>query len=141
MSYKALKAKLLSSWVGKSEKAKVDFAFQITDLMKSKSINKKQLAEQLGSSPSYITKVLRGDQNLSIESIYKIADALSADVHLKMVDKESESLHTLNAKTGQWIECISSYKKENITNKYDYRNKGYAIDLHNISGEGRRTYA
>ena len=46
MSYKALKAKLLSSWVGKSEKAKVDFAFQITDLMKSKSINKREASLQ-----------------------------------------------------------------------------------------------
>ena len=45
MSYKALKAKLLSSWVGKSEKAKVDFAFQITDLMKSKRQEIPQLIE------------------------------------------------------------------------------------------------
>lgn len=140
MSFKALKDKIRSTWQGKAGNAKMSFAFQITDLMKAKNISNKALADKLKTSSAYITKVLRGDQNLSIESIYKIADALEADVHLKMVDKNNQSLHTLNARTGQWIESISS-QKSHISKNIDFRHKGCVIDIREFASNGDRKYA
>jgi len=140
MNFKALKERILSTWSGKVENAKMNFAFQMTDLMKEKSISNKVLADKLKTSAAYITKVLRGDQSLSIESIYKIADALGADVHLKMVDKNSHSLRTLNARTIQWLESIStqkSYSSKNI----DLRHKGCVIDIREFASNGYRKCA
>ena len=140
MNFKEIREKLLSTWSGKAENAKMDFAFQMTDLMKAKCISNKTLADKLKTSAAYITKVLRGDQNLSIEGIYKIADALDADVHLKMVDKHSQSLHTLNARTGQWIESISNQKSHGSRN-INLRPKGRVIDLREFACNGDRKYA
>jgi len=95
MSFKALKAKLAKSWIGKAGKAKMEFAFRIHELMTDANMSNKDLAEKIGSSNAYITKVLRGDQNLSIESIHKIADALEAEVSINMARKNF---------TGKWLE-------------------------------------
>ena len=89
MSYKALKAKLLSRWQGKAEASKMKFAFRITDLLKRNSMSNKDLADKLYTSNAYVTKMLRGDQNFSIESMHKIADALDAEFCFHLSPKGS----------------------------------------------------
>ncbi|MFT5815784.1 MAG: transcriptional regulator with XRE-family HTH domain [Psychroserpens sp.] len=87
MGYKALKAKLLSKWEGKAETSKMKFAFRITDLLKHNNMSNKHLADKLDTSNAYVTKILRGDQNFSIESMHKIADAVNADLSFHLSHK------------------------------------------------------
>jgi transcriptional regulator with XRE-family HTH domain len=90
MSYKALKAKLLSKWEGKAETSKMKFAFKITDILKHNNMSNKDLADKLETSNAYVTKILRGDQNFSIESMHKIAGALNAELSFHLSPKGSK---------------------------------------------------
>ena len=43
-------------------------------------MNQKTLAEKLGVKPQYISKLLKGEQNLSLQTIGKLSDALGVEL-------------------------------------------------------------
>ena len=43
-------------------------------------MNRKQLAEKMNCSPQYISKVLKGHENLSLETLSKIEMALGISI-------------------------------------------------------------
>jgi transcriptional regulator with XRE-family HTH domain len=43
-------------------------------------LTQKQLAEQMGCSQQYVSKVLKGQENLSLETISKIEDCLNISI-------------------------------------------------------------
>lgn len=43
-------------------------------------MNQKKLAEQIGVSPQYISKVVKGEENLSLETIAKLSEALGVEL-------------------------------------------------------------
>ena len=55
-------------------------AMRMLDRMEALSLTQKALAERLGCSQQYISRVLKGTENLSIESISKIEAALEMDI-------------------------------------------------------------
>ena len=89
-----------SYWI---ERAKNSFALMVERVMKQKDVKKKDLAEKLGQSPANISKVLRGDANLTIETMTKLALALDAEVSIqltpRMVSAESWSEYTASSHT------------------------------------------
>lgn len=62
----------------------VEFTEEISRLMKEKNVSRSVLAERIGHSPAYVTKVLRGDANLTIASMVKLARALGAEVRVHL---------------------------------------------------------
>ena len=76
----------------------LDVATRVIDAMENRGITRSDLARRLGVNPAYITKILHGHANLSLESLAKVAFAmglkwecilLSADAQLgpfSMVD-------------------------------------------------------
>ena len=48
--------------------------------MKSRGLTRSALAEKIGTSPAYITKILRGDTNFTLDSMVKIANVLNCDL-------------------------------------------------------------
>ena len=48
-------------------------------------LTQKDLAERMGCSQQYVSKVLRGQENLSIETICKIENALEIELLPEMV--------------------------------------------------------
>ena len=50
------------------------------------------LAEAAGVSPAYITKVLRGDENLTVQTMVKLALALDAKVRIHIADVDAETM-------------------------------------------------
>lgn len=62
----------------------VEFTEGLYDLMQKKNISRKELANRLGTSPSYITKVLRGDINFTIDSMVKLARAAGGTVQVNV---------------------------------------------------------
>ena len=62
------------------EQAKVEIAEQIYRLMQQKNISNVELARRLGSSKAYVTKILQGNTNFTIESLIKISRSLSCQV-------------------------------------------------------------
>ena len=55
--------------------------------MKKLGINKKELAEKLNVSKSYITQLLKGKSNMTIETLIKVAEALGMTLQIKLVEK------------------------------------------------------
>ena len=61
-------------------------AIAMLDRMEQLGLTQKKLAELMGCSQQYISKVLKGMENLSIETIFKIEDALQLHILPKMVE-------------------------------------------------------
>ena len=71
-----------------AEKNKLDFSVELFQIMKRRGISKKELAERLGTSQAYITKVFRGDANFTLDSMTKLVQALDAKIAIQIVPKE-----------------------------------------------------
>lgn len=55
-------------------------ALLMLDKMDMLGMNRKQLAEKMNCSPQYISKVLKGQENLSLETLSKIEMALGVSI-------------------------------------------------------------
>lgn len=51
-------------------------ALTMLDKMENMGLTQKMLAERMGCSQQYISKILRGKENLSLETLCKIEEAL-----------------------------------------------------------------
>ena len=60
--------------------AKLDkIAMEMLDRMDFLGVNQKELAQRMGCTPQYVSKILKGKENLSLETICKIEDALDME--------------------------------------------------------------
>ena len=57
-----------------------NIAMMMLDKMEELGLTQKSLAEKMGCSQQYISKVLKGTENLSIETISKIEAALGLEI-------------------------------------------------------------
>ena len=55
-------------------------AMQMLSKMEETGINQRGLAERMGCSQQYVSKILKGQENLSIETICKIEEALEIEL-------------------------------------------------------------
>jgi transcriptional regulator with XRE-family HTH domain len=69
----------------------LEFIEEISRLMKEKNVSRSILAERIGHSPAYVTKVLRGDANLTVATMVKLARALDAEVRIHLAPKGSRT--------------------------------------------------
>jgi transcriptional regulator with XRE-family HTH domain len=76
----------------------LDFAESVDRLMRNKGMSRTDLAKKLGTSLPYVTKVLRGEANFTLETMAKIAMAIDATVEVRLVDNETSSLFFVPAR-------------------------------------------
>ncbi|WP_051524384.1 helix-turn-helix domain-containing protein [Sulfurihydrogenibium subterraneum] len=88
----------------------LDLSYYLKQLMIEKGLNKKQLAQKMGVSPAYITKIFSG-QNISLKTVAKILSALEVDAGIKIIDREK-----ISYKTAPNRDLFKVIKKE-ITNE------------------------
>ena len=74
----------------------LDLSYYLKQLMIEKGVNKKQLAQKMGVSPAYITKIFSG-QNISLKTVAKILSALEVDAGIKIIDREKHHEKTKKA--------------------------------------------
>jgi len=60
----------------------------------TKGWTQERLAESIGSTPSYIGRLERGEQNVKLQTVEKISVALEVDTHLLFVDENDEFLRS-----------------------------------------------
>lgn len=65
--------------------AQLDFALELKRLMDEREVKKTDLADILQVSKPMITKLLRGDSNLTIETMVKASRALSGKLLVRIV--------------------------------------------------------
>ncbi len=73
---KAFARKENKGWLRHSQQ----IAMLMLDKMDEMNITQKAVAEKMGCSQQYISKILKGSENLSIETIYKIETSLDLKI-------------------------------------------------------------
>ncbi|WP_448529901.1 helix-turn-helix transcriptional regulator [Raineya sp.] len=75
------------NWIAEEEEWQKNFdwikvshqiAFRILELLDQKGISQKELAERMGVSPQQISKIVKGNENLTLETIVKLEKCLGA---------------------------------------------------------------
>lgn len=74
-----------------AEGVALEFTEELSRLMKEKNVSRSVLAERIGHSPAYVTKVLRGNANLTIATMVKLARALGAEVRIHLTPAGSRT--------------------------------------------------
>lgn len=69
------------------EWAKNNIAEQIFTAMRREDVKKAELARRLGKSRAYITQILQGNVNFTVESLVRIAIALDSRFEVKISPK------------------------------------------------------
>ncbi len=77
-----------SYWTGR---AVHEFTEDIFTLMEQRGVTRAELARRMGSSPAYVTKMLRGNTNFTIESMVRIARALDGKLSLHVGRNEDQT--------------------------------------------------
>jgi transcriptional regulator with XRE-family HTH domain len=67
----------------------IDINEQIVRLMKHLDMNKSQLAEKLGVSNAYVTKLLGGNENLTIKQLVRIVAVLNSRIDVAVAPKNA----------------------------------------------------
>ena len=68
----------------RAEGASIRFTEDLVARMKASGLTRSALAEKIGSSPAYVTKILRGDTNFTLDSMVKIAHALGCELTIEL---------------------------------------------------------
>ncbi len=76
-----------SYWV---EKAKLDYSVALERQRKVAGFSYSDIAKKISSSAAYITKVFRGDSNLTIESMVKLSRAVGGRLDIRIVDEKAQ---------------------------------------------------
>lgn len=76
-------------WV---EDATVSFTSQLYSIMRRKGISATALAEKLGITQPYITRVLKGRDNLTIATMVKLARAVGVRLQISLLDEADATL-------------------------------------------------
>ena len=58
------------------------FLEDLVRAMDEAGISRAELARRLGSTPAYVTKILRGNVNFTLTSLVKLARAVGCELHL-----------------------------------------------------------
>ena len=69
------------------DRLKVEISEQIYQAMNQQGISNSDLARRLGKSRAYVTKLLRGTTNFTLESLVRISRALSNEVEINLVTR------------------------------------------------------
>ena len=86
-------------WLRKSRQ----IALSVLYYLEQKGMNQKDLAEKMGVTPTYVGKLLKGKENLSLETISKIENAMGVDlVNVKRPYVKSET-------KSSWVVSAQSY--------------------------------
>ena len=67
----------------------LDFTEQVVKKMIATDTRRSQLAERLGTSRAYVTKLLDGQENMTLKTIVRVANALDLKVDLKLRPRET----------------------------------------------------
>lgn len=66
------------------EGAKIEIAEQISQIMKNKNINQSELARKLDVNRAYVSRILNGNVNLTLDTLVKIGRKLDSEWTFKL---------------------------------------------------------
>lgn len=69
------------------EGAILEFTMDLGRLMEEQDVSRAELARRLGTSRAYVTKLLGGNANFTLETMTKVAMALGSAVHVHVAPR------------------------------------------------------
>jgi transcriptional regulator with XRE-family HTH domain len=69
-------------------------------MMEANGVSRSELARRLGVSPAYVTKVLRGNINFTLDSIVRLVRAAGGELSLQVAPKARKKRNDLYRKQG-----------------------------------------
>jgi transcriptional regulator with XRE-family HTH domain len=87
-----------------ADDVKLDFAVSLERALRQSNLTRSDLARLVERSPAWITKILRGDTNLTIETMCRLSEALNHELHLHLAPKDADV---------KWFEAYSRVKAPN----------------------------
>ena len=112
------------AWLDKS----AEIAVRILSTLRKLSLSQKDLADMIGVSPQYVNKVVRGQENLSLETICKIEKALQVSLAEVPANEDKQVISWINEPVLQYFrsnesillgEGITSYKTESFYGTFE----------------------
>jgi plasmid maintenance system antidote protein VapI len=77
-----------------------EFVEDIHRLMEEQNVSRAELARRLGTSRAYVTKLLGGNANFTLQTMVKISMALGAQVHVHVADRRATTRWTDEVPSG-----------------------------------------
>ncbi len=99
------------------------FLSEIERIRQERGILKKELAEMIGTSPSHVTQLFRGDKTINLKTIAKLQIELGVSFEVKISDSDADTiqehkpfqaLFSKNTTEGFWV-----FKPHKQTSKDD----------------------
>src|SRR5688500_867293 len=87
-----IKARILESKPAFTALRRADVAHQFRSCMVEKKIKNMDVAERLGVSEANVSRWLNGTQNLSLDTMYSLADALEESLILRLAEPSASSV-------------------------------------------------
>lgn len=84
-----------------------DIAVRVLDALRTKGMTQKDLAEKMGVSPQFVNKIIKGQENLSLETITKLGAALG----IKLIEVASETVSEVVYDHEQAYEVVETYRQ------------------------------
>lgn len=94
-AFSALLGRLENSEAYELDALKVELCEQIYLIMEQEEVTKAELARRLQTSRAYITKLLQGSANFTLESLVKVAKALECKVSVNLRYRAGEEFGSL----------------------------------------------
>lgn len=77
-----------------AEKCVLQYTAEIDRLMAEREVTRAELGRRIGATPAYVTKVLRGETNLTVKTMVSLASALGAQVEIRVFEEGSHARDT-----------------------------------------------
>ena len=91
-SFAALEARLAATPEYTAESVAVTFLVEINARMLAQGINNVELAQRMGTTRSYITRLFRGSTNLSVQTMTRLAHGVGCSVRVQVDGPAGELL-------------------------------------------------
>ena len=83
----------------------LDFTEDLCRVMAEKDVSRAELARRIGTSPAYVTKILRGTSNFTLSSMVRVAMALGCDLRIHLAPRGSLT---------RWYDDINPYALRSV---------------------------
>lgn len=90
---------------------------EIENILIEKSLTKKALANKIGTSPSYLTQVFRGDKPLNFKTLAKIQTVLNIHFEVHIIKNENQNISKtkLNKEEKEWMSFGNKFDEKEWT--------------------------
>lgn len=85
--YKRLIQEIVGSVDYWAQAAMRHFVVEIDARMRARDMSRAMLAEKMATTPAYVTKVMRGDVNFTLETMTKLAMAVGGKLQIRVIDQ------------------------------------------------------